>query len=303
MKVAPMTSHTLRASTLLLAASLALPLLALAAEDPAVAQLNQRLMAIQANPDAAQLGAFERLQAQQAVAELAKAKRRDVDQARYLAERRVEIAETSVRAALAQREVDQLERTRSELLIEASRRDAQRARQEAERLRVQAQIQAEESDRLRVAAEQEALARQDAETALTSVAGKQTARLSAAQQSAAKLAREEAELVSGSKLPGSKFDTRGEVFTFNGDAFAAGKGALSAGAKGQAKALAEYLNIGKKGRVRIEAYDAAAGVGDQRAQALRDALVAAGVSASRLQVSGKKAAATKTRSAEVIIAP
>lgn len=292
-----------RLPVLLLAASLALPLLAHAAEDPAVAQLSQRLMAIQANPDASQLAAFERLQAQQAVAELAKAKRRDLDQARYLAERRVEIAETSVRAALAQREVDQLERTRSELLIEASRRDAQRARQETERLRVQAQIQAEETERLRQAAEQEALARQDAETALTSVAGKQTARLSAAQQSAAKLAREEAELVAGSKLPGSKFDTRGEVFTFNGDAFAAGKGSLSAAAKGQAKALAEYLNIGKKGRVRIEAYDAAAGVGEQRAQALRDALVAAGVSASRLQVAGKKAAATKARSAEVIIAP
>ncbi|WP_314402950.1 hypothetical protein [Stenotrophomonas rhizophila] len=303
MTVAPKKSRTLRASTLVLAAGLALPLLAQAAEDPAVAQLTQRLMAIQANPDASQLAAFERLQAQQAVADLAKAKRRDLDQARYLAERRVEIAETSVRAALAQREVDQLERTRSELLIEASRRDAQRARQETERLRVQAQIQAEETERLRQSAEQEALARQDAETALTSVAGKQTARLSAAQQSAAKLAREEAELVSGSKLPGSKFDSRGEVFTFNGDAFAAGKGSLSGGAKGQAQALAEYLNIGKKGRVRIEAYDAAAGVGDQRAQALRDALVAAGVSASRLQVAGKKAAATKARSAEVIIAP
>jgi len=298
-----MLSTKMRFPCLLLAASLSLPLMAQAADDPAVAQLTQRLMAIQANPDAAQLAAFERLQAQQAVADLAKAKRRDLDQARYLAERRVEIAETSVRAALAQREVDQLERTRSELLIEASRRDAQRARQEAERLRVQAQIQAEESERLRQAAEQEALARQDAETALTSVAGKQTARLSAAQQNAAKLAREEAELVSGSKLPGSKFESRGEVFTFSGDAFATGKGSLSGGAKGQAKALAEYLNIGKKGRVRIEAYDAAAGVGQQRAEALRDALVAAGVSASRLQVSGKKAAATKARSAEVIIAP
>jgi outer membrane protein OmpA-like peptidoglycan-associated protein len=303
MTVAPKKSRTLRASTLVLAAGLALPLLAQAAEDPAVAQLTQRLMAIQANPDASQLAAFERLQAQQAVADLAKAKRRDLDQARYLAERRVEIADTSVRAALAQREVDQLERTRSELLIEASRRDAQRARQETERLRVQAQIQAEETERLRQAAEPEALARQDAETALTSVAGKQTARLSAAQQNALKLAREEAELVSGNKLPGSKVDSRGEVFTFNGDAFAAGKGTLSGGAKGQAMALAEYLNIGKKGRVRIEAYDAAAGVGDQRAQALRDALVAAGVSASRLQVAGKKAAATKARSAEVIIAP
>ena len=290
-------------AALLLAAGLALPLLVAAAEDPAVAQLNQRLLAIQANATTSELAPYERLQAQQAVAELAKAKRRDLDQARYLAERRVEIAETSVRTALARRQSAELERTRSDLLIEATRRESQRIRQENERLRVQAQIQAEESERLRLAAESEALARQDAETALTSVAGKQTARLSAAQANAAKLAREEAELVSGAKLPGSKFDSRGEVFTFTGDAFAGGQSSLSGGAKSQTKALAEYLNIGKKGRVRIEAYDAAAGVGQKRAEALRDALVAAGVSASRFQVSGKKAAATKARSAEVIIAP
>lgn len=290
-------------AALLLAAGLALPLLAVAAEDPAVAQLNQRLLAIQANATTSELAPYERLQAQQAVAELAKAKRRDLDQARYLAERRVEIAETSVRTALAQRQSRELERTRSDLLIEATRRESQRIRQENERLRVQAQIQAEEAERLRLAAESETLARQDAETALTSVAGKQSARLNAAQANAAKLAREEAELVSGAKLPGSKFDSRGEVFTFAGDAFAGGQASLSGGAKSQTKALAEYLNIGKKGRVRIEAYDAAAGVGQKRAEALRDALVAAGVSASRFQVSGKKAAATKARSAEVIIAP
>jgi outer membrane protein OmpA-like peptidoglycan-associated protein len=134
------------------------------------------------------------------------------------------------------------------------------------------------------------------------VAGKQQ-RLSAAQQNAAKLAREEAELVSGQKLPGSKFDGRGEVFTFNGDAFAAGASSLSGGARNQAKALAEYLNIGKKGRLRIEAYDSANGVGQKRAEALRDALVAAGVASNRIQVSGKKAASTRARSAEVIIAP
>lgn len=294
----------MRARSMYLAAGLlALPLLAVAADDPAVLQLNQRLMAISANPDTANLGAFERMQAQQAISTLDTAKRRDQELARYLAERRVEIAETSVRAALAQREVDRLERTRSDMLIEASRREAARARQEAERLRVQAQIQAEEAERLRLAAESEVLARQDAENALTSVAGKQQQRLSAAQQNAAKLAREEAELVSGQKLPGSKFDSRGEIFTLTGDAFASGQASLSNGAKNQAKALAEYLNIGKKGRVRIEAYDSANGVGQRRADAVRDALVAAGVAGNRIQSVGKKAASTRARSVEVIVSP
>ncbi len=168
---------------------------------------------------------------------------------------------------------------------------------------MQAQMQAEEAERLRQAAEAETLARQDAENALTSVAGKQQQRLSAAQQNAAKLAREEAELVSGQKLPASKFDGRGEVFTFRGDAFTAGASSLSGGARNQAKALAEYLNIGKKGRLRIEAYDNANGVGQKRAEALRDALVAAGVASNRIQLAGKKAASTQARSAEVIIAP
>ncbi|MDV3469698.1 hypothetical protein RZA67_13320 [Stenotrophomonas sp. C3(2023)] len=294
----------MRAPTLILLAGLAaLPLLAVAADDPAVAQLNQRLSALQFNPDTAEMAAFERVQAQQAVAALEKAKRRDQELARYLAERRVEIAETTVRARLAQRESSQLERTRSDLLIEANRREAARARQEVERLRMQAQIQAEEAERLRLAAENEILARQDAENALTSVAGKQQARVSAAQQNAAKLAREEAELVSGHKLPASRFEARGEVFTLTGDAFANGQAALSSGAANQAKALAEYLNIGRKGRVRIEAWDNATGVGQRRAEALRDALVAAGVSSNRLQVVGRKAAATRARSAEIVVAP
>ncbi len=291
------------ARTWLLVALAASPIIALAADDPAVAQLNQRLAALQADPQTADAARYERLQAQQAIATLAQAKRRDLDDARYLAQRRVEIAETSARTVVLRQQLSQLESTRNDLLLEASRREAARARQEAERLRIQSQIQAEEAERLRQATEAETLARQDAEQALTKVAGQQTARLSAAQQKAAQLAREEAELMSGSKLPASRFESRGEVFTFTGDAFGSGGATLSAGAKGQGQALAQYLQIGKKGRVRIEAYDSDAGVAQKRANALRDALVAGGVSASRLQVAGRKAAATKARSAEVVIAP
>ncbi|RBB23376.1 hypothetical protein BRO04_17580, partial [Xanthomonas oryzae pv. oryzae] len=200
------------------------------------------------------------------------------------------------------RELDRLEGTRNDLLIEASRRDAARARQEAERLRVQAQIQTEAAEQARQSAEQEALARQDAELALTSVAGRQTAKLNAAQQKAVQLAHEEAELVAGAKLPAAKFDSRGEVFSLGSGAFG-GKAALSGDAAGQAKALAEYLNIGKKGRVSIVGFDNDAATAKKRAEALRDALVAGGVAASRLQVTGTKGAANKTRAAEVVVAP
>lgn len=273
---------------------------ALAAENPVVVQLNQRLAALQADPDLAELAAYEKLQAQHAVTAFSKARRSQRETAQYVAERRVQIAEIAARAQAARREADRLDRTRSELLVEASRREAERARREAERLRVQAQIQAEEADRLRLAAEAEALARQEAETTLDTVAGQQANRLSAARQRELKLAREEAELVSGAKLPASKFEARGEVFTLGADAFASDSAKLSASGASRASALAAYLQANPKARARIEGYGDKQTPGQRRADALRDALTAAGIAKSRLQSSGK-GAGSKARALDVIV--
>ncbi|WP_448670953.1 OmpA family protein [Pseudoxanthomonas mexicana] len=273
---------------------------ALAAENPVVVQLNQRLAALQADPDLADLAAYEKLQAQHAVTAFSKARRSQRETAQYVAERRVQIAEIAARAQAARREADRLDRTRSELLVEASRREAERARREAERLRVQAQIQAEEAERLRQAAEAEALARQEAETTLDTVAGQQANRLSAARQRELKLAREEAELVSGAKLPASKFESRGEVFTLGADVFANGSAQLSAGGTASASALAAYLQANPKARARIEGYGDKQTPGQRRADALRDALTAAGVPKSRLQSAGK-GTGSKARALEVVV--
>ena len=273
---------------------------ALAAENPVVVQLNQRLAALQADPDLADLAADDKLQAQHAVTAFSKARRSQRETAQYVAERRVQIAEIAARAQAARREADRLDRTRSELLVEASRREAERARREAERLRVQAQIQAEEAERLRLAAEAEALARQEAETTLDTVAGQQANRLSAARQRELKLAREEAELVSGAKLPASKFEARGEVFTLGADAFASDSAKLSASGASRASALAAYLQANPKARARIEGYGDKQTPGQRRADALRDALTAAGIAKSRLQSSGK-GAGSKARALDVIV--
>ncbi len=271
-----------------------------AADNPVIAQLNQRLVALQANPEFAELAAFERLQAQQAITELAEARRSVRERAQYVAERRVEIAEIAVRTQAAQRELARLDRTRSELLVEASRREAERARQEAERLRIQAQIQAEESERLRQAAEAETLARQDAELALTSVAGQQSAKLSAARQKEARLAREEAELVSGAKLPASKFEARGEVFTLPASTFASGSAKLSAAGQSSASALAAYLQASPKAKARIDGFGDKQTNGQRRAEAIRDALVAAGVPKARIQVGGK-GNGTSAKAVDVVV--
>ncbi|MFT3667257.1 MAG: hypothetical protein QM795_01390 [Pseudoxanthomonas sp.] len=273
---------------------------ALAADNPVVVQLNQRLARLQSDPALAEFAAYEKLQAQHAVAAFEKARRSQRETLQYVAERRVEIAEIAARTQAARREADRLDRTRSELLVEASRREAERARREAERLRVQAQIQAEETERLRLAAEAEALARQEAETTLDTVAGQQASRLSTARQRELKLAREEAELVSGAKLPASKFESRGEVFTLGADAFASGSAKLSGGGNATASALAAYLQASPKARARIEGYGDKQTPGQRRADALRDALAAGGVQRNRLQ-SAAKGAGTKARAIEVVI--
>ena len=181
-------------ASLALSLMLALPQ-ARAADDPEVARLQQRLVAIDADLAFAGMAPLERLQARQAVDALATARARQRDAALQVAQWRVETAEIAARTEAARREIDRLERERADLLLEASRREAARARQEAERLRIQTQIQAEEAARLREAAEAESMARQEAETVLQGVSSREAARLRAARERAAELKRQEEELL------------------------------------------------------------------------------------------------------------
>ena len=273
---------------------------AMAADDPDVLRLQGRLAALQADPVLGRLAGFEQMEAQRAITALADARRSERPDVLYVADRRLEVAETAAAAEAARRELATLELQRSDLLLQATRRDAERARQETERLRIQSQIQAEEAERLRLAAEAEGAARADVEQTLSTVTGKQTATLSAARRKEAELARQEAELVSGAKLPPSSFESRGEVFALPASAYAQGK--LSADGKAGASALAAYLQIGRRGKIRVEAYDKDGKVAQARADALKAELVKGGVPATQVQASGRKSAATAKKAAEVIIA-
>ena len=289
-------TRTALAACLLLA--LAAP--ARAADDPDALRLQGRVNALRADPALGRLAAFEQMEAQEAVTALADARRSEREGALYVAQRRVEIAELAAAAAAARAELAGLDRQHNQLLLQAARREAERARQEAEHLRIQSQIQAEETERLRLEAEAEAAARVDAEQALGKAAGKQSAQLSAARRKEAALARQEAELVSGAKLPPSTFESRGEVFTLPAAAFAQGR--LSADGQAGASALAAYLQIGKRGNVRVQAFDPDPRRAQARADALKAALVAGGVPAGRIQASGRKVPATAAKAAEVAVA-
>ncbi len=258
------------------------------------AALSQRLVALDADSRLQGLAAYERLRARQAVDALPQARKSDRAQASQVAQQRVETAETAARTEATRREVDRLDRERSDLLVESSRQEAERARQEAERLRLESQIQMEEAQRLRAAAESEAAARQQAEEIVLDVAGDQAAKLAAAKARDAELARKEAQLTGAvGDLPPSKRTSAGEVFTLASDAFASGKATLSTSGKGSLGALGAYIAAAPTGRIRIEAHTDSQGedaankeLSQRRANAVRDALAAAGVPRSKLQATG-----------------
>ncbi|MGN6513871.1 MAG: OmpA family protein, partial [Lysobacteraceae bacterium] len=264
--------------------------------------LGGRLRALDADARFTGLAAYERLRAQQAVDALATARGKAREAAAPVAARRVAAAELATRTDALSRQLDALEHTRSDLLVEASRQEAERARQEAERLRLQAQVQAEEAQRLQAAAEAEAAARQQAEAVISDVAGAQQARLEAARDREAALARQEAELTAGAKLPPVRKDARGELFTLPGSAFASGKATLSAGAAGNLRALAAYVRQATGTRVQVDAWAPSASLARKRADAVRDALAKAGVPRARLQADGHGGGSGKARVELLVVA-
>jgi hypothetical protein len=153
-----------------------------------------RLQALSADPRYQGVAAYERFRAQQALDALATARSKQRVELEALAGKRVAIAEQAAAAEALRRQAADLDRQRSELMVEASRQDAERARQEAERLRLEAQMQAEEAERLRATADAEAQARQSAEAVVQDVGAKERAKLKAARDREAELARQEAEL-------------------------------------------------------------------------------------------------------------
>jgi len=274
----------------------------------------QRLQALDADPELAGLAQFERLQARQAIAAQAVAGRSAQQAAAALAQRRIEVAEQAARVEAAHREVERLERERSELRVEASRRDAERARAEADRLRLQAQLQAEEAQRQQARSEQ-------AEAALDGAVAIQQDKAEAARAREAALARKEAELTAGASLPPSRSDARGDVFTLAGSAFASGQAELSPEAGASIRALGIYLAALPGGAIQVVGHTDSQGaaaanqtLSDRRAQQVRATLIAAGVARARVSASGagasrpvadngSAAGRAKNRRVEIIVAP
>jgi outer membrane protein OmpA-like peptidoglycan-associated protein len=211
----------------------------------------------------------------------------------YVAQRRIDVARASAEAVLAENERADLQRENDRLQLDAARRDAAQARAELERQRLQSQIRAEEAERLARDAEtaraEGEQATQAAEAARAEAA--QSKRIADAQAKAAALAKKEAELATGgaATTPAAAPAPKSRM-SLAETTFVRGQSTLADVGSARIGAVVDFINASPGSRVRIEA----SARGDQalataRAQTVRDALVAAGVAANRIQAAGVKA--------------
>ncbi len=280
-----------------LAAVLALGVQAAPPKDPDLQRLGAQLAHLDADPALGSLGGVDRLKAHQALAVLAQTSPHSDERksALYIAEHRIAAARFAAQADLAQNQLDQLDREHDRILLEASRRDADRARMEAERLRMQNKAREEEAQRS--AADQQAQQQQQ-EASLASDESVQAQALAEARAKAAALAQQEAALMGGTRTAptsGADAGPRGPSMTVTGAAFAPGSASLHKGAaaKRQIEAVIAFVRKHPAVTIRIEGHTDNAGgpqrslaLSRQRAQTVANYLRAAGIPVTRLQAVG-----------------
>lgn len=249
-----------------------------------VAELDARLAAVEAAGNASE-AALERLEARQAVAALPKTRARERLDAYEAAEALVRRAEFALKSAELEAQLLVLDRERDGILLEASRRDAELARKEAERMRLLA-LAREEEEAMAAAAVSEQAAVQDA----------QARELADAEAKDAELARLEEELAAQAAAKGDVLASRTvagkPAYRLSASAFEPGKAVLMPEAKRQLQQLARKLKIGGK-TWSIEGHtdnlgdeDGNLALSRQRAEAVQAVFRAAGIPAGKLGVKG-----------------
>lgn len=264
-------------------------------------RIGNALGRLTADPAAAALAAPEIIRARTALAVLPKARGKE-ERAHlvYLAEHLVDIAVATAEAAQSEKKLIELEREHDKLLVEIAQHDAQLARLEVDKLRLQALARDEEAERTqreRAAAEEQSA--RDLEAAKATA--DQAKRLAEAQAEEAKLARQAAEL-SKQVAPGVRAqmkaltpeaDPRGEVLTL-GDVFAPGSATLPPEVLREFERVVAFANKDKGRKLLIEGHTDNRGsarlnrdLSQDRAEALKQALVKRGVAAKRISAVGK----------------
>ncbi|MBL0040546.1 MAG: OmpA family protein [Xanthomonadales bacterium] len=269
-------------------------------------RIEQQLHAFESDPAIGSLAPAETARVRETLALMKAAGQRGDERAHlaYLAERRLDGAIAAANAVLEERRLTALQRERDQILLEASRRDAEMSRLEAEKLRLQSLARAEEVERAR--SDAEAARAESAESAADAEAARaeadQAKRVAEAQSAEAVLAKREAELAVAAadslrlqmqSLTASE-EARGSVMTLGEAVFAPGRSQLQPDAIANLDSVIEFVNRDTTRAVRIEGHTDASGsdnanqvLSQQRAEAVMAALAARGVDAARMSAIGR----------------
>lgn len=270
-------------------------------KDADLQRLTADLAQLDADPQLGSLGGVDRLKAHQALAALAQTT--PYSDARkpalYVAERRVAAARFAAQADLYERQIDQADREHDRILLQASRRDADRARMEAERLRMQDKARQEEAQAAAADQQAQQQAQQQQEASLATDESEQARALAEAKAKAAALAQQEAALTAaakaGGKAPPPVAEPRGPSLLVSGAVFLPGSATVRNDkmAKAQIQAVVDFARANAGATIRIEGHtDNAAGpqkslaLSQQRAEMLKNYLRAAGIATTRIQAVG-----------------
>lgn len=267
--------------------------------DKDLQRLTGELHQIDVDPALGPFGAADRIRAHQALDELAQTppyvKQRAI--VLHMAESRIAAARFAAQADLADRQIERLNHEHDSILLEATRRDADRAHAEIERLRMQ--NNAREEQDARAQADRELQAQQAAGIAADESAQAQA--LAEARAKDAALARQESALQTGAKPAAADAaataanDPRGPSMVLPSAVFATGKPALRKDSASTAllQSLVAFVLAYPDARVRIEGHtdnrgdpQRNLGLSRLRAEAVLRHLRAAGIPASRMQAVG-----------------
>lgn len=283
----------------------AMPAPASEAPEAVALRFSERLDRLDRDRELGGLAIAEVGRARDAVREFAAApsRREDVRKVQVgLVEDLVAVAEITARAVADENRVRALEQERSTMLVEINRRDAESAQREAERLRLQSLAREEEAERNRLIAEQAlALTEQSNEQAESErQRADQSRRVAEARAREAELAKREAELAMAAaeslriQREVGNADTGAGRKVLGEGMFAPGRAELTAAAAVKLDEAAAFIAAASGRRARIEGHTDSRGsanlnqaLSQQRAEAVRDALVARGVEPGRLVAVGR----------------
>ena len=221
----------------------------------------------------------------------------------YMADRRIQIARTMAEREQYEKLLDVLQDERSAMLIKASQLEADQARREAEQARFLVATTSEDAQRARE--EKDAALQKEAESArnaklLAEEAG-QARRLAESRASEAEYARREAVLASQQitsltrQLENLQLrqTESGVVVTLGDVLFASGQVHLVDGGRSSLEEVVDLLQTEPNKKIRVEGHTDSRGdaeanlrLSQQRAEAVREALISLGVAGDRVTAAG-----------------